>query len=248
MVFKNLGLDLFLEGFFNLRDVFICVIILNTHKYMKNFKRGFSSVILLALLALVIISGGIYVQNNQENKSLTNVKTSKSDKTDVLDKSDKAVTPNQNIDNKTGTSTVDQTKTTDSQIDTKIDAKIDTKKDSTDKPIIKSIYPLSGPVGTVVSLSGTNLAGFEGDLDAYIENSKGEVALLMGIGATPREDKTIRVKIDEKVCITNEKYSGRLCKSYMQITPGKYYLYTSPWGKMSNKVMFTVTSSDSINK
>ncbi len=202
---------------------------------MKNFKRGFSSVVLLALLALVIVSGGIYVQNNQENKSLTNVKTSKSGK---------AVIPNKNIDNKTGASTADQTKTSDSLIDTKVD----TKKDSTDKPIIKSIYPLSGPVGTVVSLSGTNLAGFEGDLDAYIENSKGEVAFLVGIGATPREDKTIRVKIDEKVCITNEKYSGRLCKSYMQITPGKYYLYTSPWGKMSNKVMFTVTSSDSTNE
>ena len=108
-------------------------------------------------------------------------------------------------------------------------------------PIIQSISPASGSIGTIIELSGINLAGFEGDLDAIIENSKGETAYLNGIGAVPRDDKKIRVKIDSKICKKNNSYTGDTCTSYLTITPGVYYIYTSPWGNISNKVEFKVT-------
>gem|GEM_PF-2068778 len=112
-------------------------------------------------------------------------------------------------------------------------------------PVITSISLSSGPIGTVTELKGTNLTGFEGDLDAIIENSKGETAFLPGIGSVPRTDQTIRVKIDGQLCKSNNSYSGLPCTSYLIITPGIYKIYTSPWGKMSNKVQFTVIGSTS---
>ncbi|MES2623284.1 MAG: hypothetical protein V4576_02630 [Patescibacteria group bacterium] len=108
-------------------------------------------------------------------------------------------------------------------------------------PFISSISQSSGPVGTIIELKGVNFAGLEGDMDALIENSKGEVAFLAGIGYVPRKDNTIRVKIDANICKENNSYSGQPCKNYVSITPGKYKIYTSPWGKESNKVDFTVT-------
>src|SRR3989338_4279775 len=38
-------------------------------------------------------------------------------------------------------------------------------------PFLESIFPATGPIGTTVDLVGTNLAGFEGDLNAVIVNS-----------------------------------------------------------------------------
>ena len=110
-------------------------------------------------------------------------------------------------------------------------------------PTITSIYPSSGSIGTTIELKGNNLAGFEGDLDATIENSQGETAFLQGIGSVPRADQTIRVKIDSQVCKQGNSYSGLPCQSYLNITPGVYKIYTMPWGVKSNVVNFTVTSS-----
>jgi len=109
------------------------------------------------------------------------------------------------------------------------------------KPVINSITPTSGKVGTIVEISGDNLAGFEGDLDAWITNDKGEKAFLAGIGSVPREDGIIKVEIDSKLCTVVTTYSGLECPSYMTIIPGVYSIYTAPWGKESNKVEFTVT-------
>ena len=119
------------------------------------------------------------------------------------------------------------------------------KRATSTVPVITSITPSSGPIGTIIELKGTNLAGFEGDLDAWIENSKGEIAFLPGIGSTPRADQTIRIKIDSQLCKGNNNYSGLPCTSYLTITPGVYNIYTQPWGKTSNKVKFTVTSTNS---
>jgi hypothetical protein len=112
-------------------------------------------------------------------------------------------------------------------------------------PVITSINPSSGPIGTIVELKGNNLAGFEGELDAWIENSKGEKAFLPGIGSVPRADQTIRVKIDSQLCKENLSYKGGPCSSYMTIAPGTYKIYTYPWGNMSNTVQFIVTASTS---
>lgn len=117
-----------------------------------------------------------------------------------------------------------------------------TATDSNPIPVITSITPSSGPTGTTVVLKGTNLAGFEGELDAWIQNVKtSEVGFLPGIGSVPRADQTIRVKIENKVCKENLGMKGGSCASYMVIAPGIYNIYTIPWGNTSNKVKFTVT-------
>jgi hypothetical protein len=109
-------------------------------------------------------------------------------------------------------------------------------------PKISSISPASGPIGTTITITGTSLAGFEGDLDAWIQNpSTGEVGFLPGIGSVPRADQTIRVTIAGQVCKTNNGYKGGPCDSFMSITPGTYSIYTEPWGNKSNAVKFTVT-------
>ena len=113
---------------------------------------------------------------------------------------------------------------------------------ATDTPKINSITPASGPIGTIVEIKGINLNGFEGDMDAIIENSKGETAVLLGM--TRNEPNLIRVKIENKICRISNSYSGLPCKSYLNISPGVYNIYTSPWGKNSNKVQFTVTSGE----
>ena len=112
-------------------------------------------------------------------------------------------------------------------------------------PVITSINPSSGPIGTIVELKGNNLAGFEGELSAWIENSNGEKAFLPGIGSVPRVDQTIRVQVAGQLCKENLSYKGGPCSSYMTITPGTYRIYTYPWGNMSNTVQFTVTTSAS---
>ena len=112
-------------------------------------------------------------------------------------------------------------------------------------PFIASITPSSGPIGTTIELKGTNLAGFEGDLNAWIVNSKGETAFLPGIGSVPRADQTIRVKIDGQLCKQDNSNKGGPCTSFITITPGVYSIYTQPWGNKSNSVRFTVTTSNS---
>lgn len=109
-------------------------------------------------------------------------------------------------------------------------------------PFIKSIDKSSGPIGTVVTLKGVDLAGFEGDLDAWIENSNGEVAYLGSYGKSvyPNTNQ-ITVQIPERACKQNNSYSGNPCRSDLNITPGIYKLYTNPWGKKSNTVSFEVT-------
>jgi len=113
-------------------------------------------------------------------------------------------------------------------------------------PVITSISPSSGPVGTVIELKGNNLAGFEGELDAWIVNSNGEKAFLPGIGSVPRADGTIRVKIDSKLCKEDLSYKGGTCSSYLTITPGTYGIYTYPWGTQSNSVKFTITATSTV--
>jgi len=109
-------------------------------------------------------------------------------------------------------------------------------------PVINSISPNSGPIGTVIELRGINLSGFEGDMDAMIENSKGETAVMLGM--TLIEENLIRVKIESKICKINNSYSALPCKEYLNIVPGIYNIYAFPWGNMSNKVQFTVTSDE----
>jgi len=123
--------------------------------------------------------------------------------------------------------------------------RVELQATSESSPFISNISPTSGPIGTVVVLKGKNLAGFESDLDAWIENSKGEVGYLGSYG-TPVSDQ-ITFQIKSSVCKNNDSYSG-FCNAYLNLTPGAYKVYTKPYGKMSNIVNFTITQGTTIIK
>ncbi len=108
-----------------------------------------------------------------------------------------------------------------------------------DAPVITSISPTSGPVGTAIDVLGKNLAGFEGDLNLWFENSAGVKGILY---ADSRLDIThIRATLPEKLCQKDNSYSGAPCDAWLELVPGVYNVYTEPWGKKSNVVQFTVT-------
>ncbi len=110
-------------------------------------------------------------------------------------------------------------------------------------PIISSITPASGPIGTTVSISGTGLTGFEGDIIFTFEKSDGSKVRL---GGTTGSKVTLVVK---EPCRQGETYypagdaSGipRQC-TYVALTPGTYQVYLGGnGGKLSNAVTFIIT-------
>ncbi len=113
-------------------------------------------------------------------------------------------------------------------------------------PIITSISPAYGPIGTVVEIHGNNLSGFEGDSSAIFERADGKTVQLnslLSYGDTQRTT-LIRAKV-EPPCQSGQTvygaYSGipSTC-DYFEFTPGVYKVYVSPWGKKSNEAQFTV--------
>lgn len=113
-------------------------------------------------------------------------------------------------------------------------------------PRLSSVSPQSGPVGTVVTLTGTDLAGFEGDLDAWIIDERGIAAHVPQYFGGPGPDTdpgidTIMIEIPERACTTNNIYSGNVCERYLELTPGEYRLYAWPLGEKSNELTFTIT-------
>jgi len=108
-------------------------------------------------------------------------------------------------------------------------------------PVINSIMPNSGSIGTTVEIRGENLAGFESDLHTIIENSKGEKGVILAENQSEYVSDLIRIKIRDKFCQQDTSYSGLPCKSYLIIAPGIYKIYTQPWGNKSNVVNFEIT-------
>ncbi|MES3031546.1 MAG: IPT/TIG domain-containing protein, partial [Patescibacteria group bacterium] len=108
-------------------------------------------------------------------------------------------------------------------------------------PLITSISPTAGPIGTRVELKGTGFSGFEGDKYAWIENPKTGVKGIIynEAGAT---NNLIPFVLKDKYCTRDNSYSGNPCESYLTITPGEYTIHVYPWGKISNKIKFTVTN------
>ncbi|MDO8407864.1 MAG: IPT/TIG domain-containing protein [bacterium] len=115
-------------------------------------------------------------------------------------------------------------------------------------PYILSIMPNSGPAGSKVTISGCNLSGFEGDLNATFVRNDGVTLPLYGgtyyrkvIDAAEPVSMTVTVKT---YCPTGSEvglYSGKdtPCKT-VEATPGTYAVsVATPEGK-SNAVTFTV--------
>ena len=105
-------------------------------------------------------------------------------------------------------------------------------------PVITSVSPGSGPVGTELEIRGCNFSGFEGDLNAWIENSQGISATLYGKeGST---SKLLEITLGSPLCQVDNSYSGIPCGRWLTLTPGVYEIYVEPWGKKSNEVSFTI--------
>jgi hypothetical protein len=105
-------------------------------------------------------------------------------------------------------------------------------------PVITAMTPRVGNLGTKVNISGCNFLGFEGDKVAWIENQKGEKGYLAA--TRDNDSKKMTVKLDSPLCQQDVSYSGSRCPKELVVSPGKYMVYVSAWGKDSNKVEFEV--------
>ncbi|MFH1187764.1 MAG: hypothetical protein V1688_02780 [bacterium] len=105
-------------------------------------------------------------------------------------------------------------------------------------PIITSISSYSGRVGAKIEIRGCNFAGFEGDLEAWVENDQGAKGLLYADeGSTA---KLLKLTLKSPLCQERTSYSGLPCNNWLNLVPGEYKIYTAPWGKESNKVEFNI--------
>jgi hypothetical protein len=105
-------------------------------------------------------------------------------------------------------------------------------------PVITSLSSYSGPVGTTLEISGCNFAGFEGDLNAWIEDIDGVKGVLHSeVGST---EKLLKVVLKSKLCQKDISYSGLTCDASLVLVPGTYKIFVSPWGKTSNNVIFEI--------
>lgn len=115
------------------------------------------------------------------------------------------------------------------------------------KPLITSIVPSSGPVGTRVQINGCNLSGFEADLNATFARSDGAIIPLYG-GTLYR--KNIEAAEPQSMAVTFQTYcpSGSVIGLYsgleqkcttVEATPGVYQVYVVTPEGTSNTVSFT---------
>lgn len=114
--------------------------------------------------------------------------------------------------------------------------------DQTDAtPVITSLSSYSGPVGTMLEIKGCNFSGFEGDKNAWIENGQGKAGILYG--GEESTNNLLKITLNSPLCQNDNSYSGLPCGTLLNLTPGTYKIYTTPWGKKSNEVIFTITES-----
>lgn len=105
-------------------------------------------------------------------------------------------------------------------------------------PVITSLSTSSGSIGDTIEIRGCNFLGFEGDRTAWIENEAGTKGILYG--SQDSTDKLIKITLKTPLCQKDTSYSGLPCDSEFKLVPGKYLLYTLPWGRKSNTVPFIV--------
>ncbi|OGG83493.1 hypothetical protein A3A42_04710 [Candidatus Kaiserbacteria bacterium RIFCSPLOWO2_01_FULL_55_25] len=111
------------------------------------------------------------------------------------------------------------------------------------KPVISSITPSSGPVGTTIEIQGCNFLGFEGDKILWFTNSGGVKGVIHGESdaGTRTLNTVMRVTLPQTLCQSDNSYSGLPCSASLNFVPGTYTIYSNSWGGNSNAVNFTVT-------
>ena len=105
-------------------------------------------------------------------------------------------------------------------------------------PVIASLSSYSGPVGAKIEIRGCNFSGFEGNLNVYIENSSGIKGIIYG--ESDSNNNLIKLTLPPSLCQIDTSYSGLPCPAFLDLLPGVYKIYVTPWGKKSNEVIFTV--------
>ncbi|MFN7160312.1 MAG: S-layer homology domain-containing protein [Candidatus Gracilibacteria bacterium] len=99
-------------------------------------------------------------------------------------------------------------------------------------PVITSISRSEARVGDTLDIHGCNFSGFEGDLHAWIENSEGVKGILYSESGST--SKLLHVRLNTPLCQTDNSYSGLPCDKKLSVVPGKYELFVTPWGRVSN--------------
>jgi peptidoglycan hydrolase-like protein with peptidoglycan-binding domain len=107
-------------------------------------------------------------------------------------------------------------------------------------PVINSISPAAGPIGTTITISGSGFLGFEGDKYLWVKNVSGVKGLLYG--EPYGSDTSVRAVLPTRLCQTDVSYSGKDCPAYLDLVPGIYTIEATGWGGTSNSISFTVTA------
>lgn len=113
------------------------------------------------------------------------------------------------------------------------------------KPVITSITPSLGPVGTTIVVNGCNFLGFESDKVFWFTNDRGVKGIYNAQGINGKLDSSntsAQITIPSRLCQNMTWYSGLDCTAYLDMTPGTYTLYSNSYGGNSNVVNFTVTA------
>jgi hypothetical protein len=107
-------------------------------------------------------------------------------------------------------------------------------------PVITSISKNAGSVGDRVEIKGCNFSGFEADKNVWIQNSNNEAGIMYG--EKESTDRSIIFILKSPLCQTDNSYRGDECQKALNLVPGVYKIFTNPWGKKSNEVVFTINS------
>jgi len=105
-------------------------------------------------------------------------------------------------------------------------------------PFISSLSAYSGKIGNLIEVNGCNFLGFEGDENVWLENAQGQKGIVYGENGS--SIRTLKIILKSPLCQKDNSYSGLPCEAQINLVPGKYKIYTSPWGKDSNRVDFTI--------
>ncbi|NDK09560.1 hypothetical protein GW846_02175 [Candidatus Gracilibacteria bacterium] len=105
-------------------------------------------------------------------------------------------------------------------------------------PVITSISAYSGTIDAKLTIKGCNFSGFEGDKNAWIEDNQGIKGIIYGDSSST--SNILHITLQSPLCQSDTSYSGLTCSTWFTLIPGEYKIYTSPWGKQSNIIGFTV--------
>ena len=119
-------------------------------------------------------------------------------------------------------------------------------EDTNPAPVLNSINPSTGTIGTEFTLSGQNLNGFEGTTHVTLVSSNGQKGVIEVNSYAPQGVNTLKFILPSRICTVAMGESGNPCPSYFAVTPGSYKIYAQPWSKPSNQLNLTIVTEQGI--